>query len=309
MLPPSTPALRGSNPNYPAPVFPVSMDLKVHFVHATSFQQAGGYFPPRSKWASQRLNNKSNQRIVSVTEICKMKDVKILSRVWSNTCSVSRLGWAWGHSPYQFGFWSLKYQHQRWGGNDSLGYSGQRSRMAKASPTQTAEPALGNPTHLKCQRMFWAERWMLHWKETLRAPEEGPSAVSWQCWDADLGTPAKLLTAIPSVSSCGRARHYHPPFLGGEVLPLSSIATLGFTTLDCPVQLVYKRFKLTELALPEMQQGALHRQIRTEELLPPHQKAHFQKGFFKQPQQRLHIWQNNISTQFLTDVTQTHPLN
>lgn len=76
----------------PSAGFPLGTDFPLCFTHTTSFQQAGGYFPPRSKWASQRSNDKSNWRTVSVAELCKMKDLQTLRRVWSNTCSVSRQG-------------------------------------------------------------------------------------------------------------------------------------------------------------------------------------------------------------------------
>lgn len=123
--------------------------------------------------------------------------------------------------------------------------------------------------------------------------------------------PARLLTAIHFVNSCGSARHYHPPPQRGISARFSSIATLGFVTLGSSV----RRFKLTEVALPETCRGALPHAILPpaapdqEPSLPPNQKSRFQTGFLERPQQRLHAWKN-ISTQLPTDLTQTiHPLN
>lgn len=101
------------------------------------------------------------------------------------------------------------------------------------------------------------------------------------------------------------------PLLKGESLPGSPALPLGFVTLGSSV----RRFKLTEVALPETCREALPHAILPpaapdqEPSLPLNQKSRFQTGFLEQPQQRLHAWKN-ISTQLPTDLTQTiHPLN
>lgn len=168
----------------------------------------------------------------------------------------------------------------------------------------------GIPPRSNTKGCFRAERW----DAALKRDTETSSERSLSCLLARLkcisgDAPAKLLTAIHFVNSCGSTRHYHPPPQRGISALLSGIATLGFITLDSSVRLVYKRFRLTKPALPEMCQGALPHLILPlatqdqEPSLPSNQKAHFQKGFLKQPQQRLHTWKNNISKQFPTDYT------
>lgn len=54
-------------------------------------------------------------------------------RAWSNTCSVSRLGWARGHGPYRLGFWPLQTQGGRWGATGPMG-QGTEPRGAPGEP-------------------------------------------------------------------------------------------------------------------------------------------------------------------------------
>lgn len=89
--------------------------------------------------ASQRPNDKSNWRTGSVTELCKMKALQTLPRVWSNTCSVSRLSWT-GSQPSAVCLVPAMAP-TCWGARDSSGDTAWRSTMATASPRGTAQPA------------------------------------------------------------------------------------------------------------------------------------------------------------------------
>lgn len=103
----------------------------------------------------QRPNDKSNQRTGSVTELCKMKALQILARVWSNTCSVSRL--SWDRVIVRFLVFGLCNSTHVLRNRDSFGETVWRSRMAAASPRGTAQ-SWGVPPH-PAPKGVWAERW------------------------------------------------------------------------------------------------------------------------------------------------------
>lgn len=128
----------------------------------------------------------------------------------------------------------------------------------KHPPNGQHNQSWGIPPRSNTEGCFGPKRW----DAALKRDTETSSGRSLSCLLAMLkclsgDTPAGLLTAIHFVNSCGSARHYHPPPQRGISALFSSTATLGFITLDSSVRLVCKRFKLTELSLPETCQGAL----------------------------------------------------
>lgn len=175
----------------------------------------------------------------------------------------------------------------------------------KHPPNGQHNQSWGIPPRSNTEGCFGPERW----DAALKQDTETSSGRSLSCLLAMLKcisgvAPARLLTAIHFVNSCHSARHYHPPPQRGISALFSSIATLRFITLDSSIRLVYKRFKLIKLALPEMCQGALPHIIPPpatqdqEPSLPPNQKAHFQKGFLEEPQQHLHPWKTTFQHNF-----------
>lgn len=78
---------------------------------------------------------------------------------------------------------------------------------------------------------------ILHWNETLRPLQEGPSAVSGQCWNAYLGMhqPGCWQPFILYIAETAQdIITLLPPQRG-----ISSIATLRFITIESSLRLVY----------------------------------------------------------------------
>lgn len=121
------------------------------------FKQAGGYLSPHSKWAPQRPNDKRNWRTGSVTELCKMKDLQILPRVWSNTCSVSRLSWDRVTALISAGFGPCNTTHvvRRWW---FIWRHCVEEQDGNSLPQRDNTTSPGESHHIKHQRVG-SERW------------------------------------------------------------------------------------------------------------------------------------------------------